>query len=123
MKEDMLYRIPLATQPRAGNNFDIELEEFHRLIDNEFLYIETTHTGANLPMHTPRPLEIGSFMTHCKGDSHCPENSPGPPQVSPKVLAQIRQHLKIKLNTNLDQIIIIRNLLLFSLVLLLLLIY
>ncbi|KAI9588107.1 hypothetical protein GQX74_003953 [Glossina fuscipes] len=84
MKEDMLNRIPLATQRRAGNNFDIELEEFHRLIDNEFLYMETTHTAANLPMHTPRPLEIGSFMTHCKGDSHCPENSPGPPQVSPK---------------------------------------
>jgi hypothetical protein len=37
---------------------------------------------------------IGGFDMHLRGGSQVPENPPGPPQISPTVLAQTLQHLK-----------------------------
>lgn len=51
-----------------------------------------------LPMQTPRPELMGNLVTHCNGGSHWPEKPPGPPQDSPSVLAQMRQHLHMNRN-------------------------
>lgn len=48
-----------------------------------------------LPKHIPVPI-IGGFEMHCNGGSQAPENPPGPPHVSPTVLAHTLQHLELK---------------------------
>lgn len=49
--------------------------------------------GKFLPKQIPVPI-TGGFEMHFRGGSHDPEKPPGPPHVSPTVLAQILQHLK-----------------------------
>jgi len=65
------------------------------ICENLSQFIRYVYISIDLPMHTPNPLLMGSLVTHCRGGSHWPENPPGPPQDSPKVLAHMRQHLRI----------------------------
>lgn len=44
------------------------------------------------PKQTPVPI-IGGFVIHLSGNSHVPENPPGPPHASPSILAHTLQHL------------------------------